>query len=89
LDTAWKCWENGVALGDIPSRVDYEIPSLPKSNEDYVDYKTLGDSEKCIHLEAYRKYRESLAKHNQFKQKNMDLHSLCLDELYLNSCFVF
>ena len=42
LDIAWKCWENGIALGDIPSRVDYDIPPLPKAN-DYVDYKTLGD----------------------------------------------
>ena len=42
LDTAWKCWENGVVLGDIPSKVDYEIPPLPMSN-DYIDYKTLGE----------------------------------------------
>jgi DNA-directed RNA polymerase len=84
LDTAWKCWENGIALGDIPSRIDYEIPPLPKAN-DYVDYKTLGDFEKKIQLEAYRKYREGVTKHNRFKQKNMDLHSLrCSAMLKLN-----
>ncbi|KAL3811264.1 hypothetical protein ACHAXA_003363 [Cyclostephanos tholiformis] len=84
LDVAWKCWENEVALGDIPSRIDYEVPQLPKSN-DYVDYKTLGDFEKRVHLEAYRKYRESLTKHNRLKQKNMDLHSLrCSAMLKLN-----
>lgn len=84
LDTAWKCWENGIALGDIPSRVDYDIPPLPKAN-DYVDYKTLGDFEKKIQLEAYRKYREGVTKHNRFKQKNMDLHSLrCSAMLKLN-----
>lgn len=84
LDTAWKCWENGVVLGDIPSKVDYEIPPLPMSN-DYIDYKTLGDFEKKIQLESYRKYREALTKHNRFKQKNMDLHSLrCSAMLKLN-----
>jgi len=74
LDTAWKCWENGVVLGDIPSKVDYEIPPLPLSN-DYIDYKT----------ESYRKYREAVTKHNRLKQKNMDLHSLrCSAMLKLN-----
>jgi len=89
LDTALKCWEDGIVLGDIPSQVNFEVPPLPESLE-YKDYKTLGDFEQKVHLDAYRKYREALTKHNRFKQKNMDLHSLrCSAILKLNQAKKF
>lgn len=89
LDAALKCWQDGIVLGDIPSQVDYEVPPLPESQE-YRDYKTLGDMEKKMHIDAFLKYREALNKHNRFKQKNMDLHSLrCSAMLKLNQAKKF
>lgn len=89
LDIAWKCWDDGIVLGDIPAQTDYEVPPLPPKME-YKDYKTLGDLEREDELVAYRKYRERVSKHNRFKQKNMDLHSLrCSAMLKLNQAKKF
>ena len=89
LDAAWKCWDDGIVLGDIPAQVDFEVPPLPPKME-YKDYKTLGDLEKESSLAEYRKYREQLSRHNRFKQKNMDLHSLrCSAMLKLNQATKF
>ena len=51
LDVAQRCWVEGVVLGDIPPREDFEMPSLPeerpnkppsyvdKSSPEYIQYK--------------------------------------------------
>mmetsp|Transcript_21755 Transcript_21755/g.47275 ORF Transcript_21755/g.47275 Transcript_21755/m.47275 type:complete len:1265 (+) Transcript_21755:177-3971(+) len=89
LDAALKCWDDGIILGDIPSQVNFEVPPLPEALE-YQDYKTLGDFEKKVQLDAYLKYKDKLSKHNRFKQKNMDLHSLrCSAMLKLNQAKKF
>ena len=89
LDAALKCWDGGIVLGDIPSKVDYEVPPLPESLE-YRDYTTLGDIEKQMHLKVFLKYKDALTKHKRFKQKNMDLHSLrCSAVLKLNQAKKF
>lgn len=89
LDAALKCWEGGIVLGDIPSQVDFEVPAKPEPME-YRDYNTLGDIEKSVHIDALRKYKEALTRHNRFKQKNMDLHSLrCAAMLKLNQAKKF
>lgn len=89
LDVALKCWEDGIVLGDIPSQVDHEVPPLPESLE-YRDWNTLADIEKSAHLKTFLAYKERLQKHNRFKQKNMDLHSLrCSAMLKLNQAVKF
>lgn len=89
LDAALKCWDDGIALGDIPSRVDYEVPPMPDQME-YVDYHSLSEEDQQVHLEAFRKYKDATTKHLRFKQKNMDLHSLrCSAMLKLNQAKKF
>ena len=89
LDVAQKCWEDGVVLGDIPSRTNYEVPPYPEELA-YVDYHRLGDVEKKGHIEVFKKYRDALNKHKRFKQKNADLHSLrCSAMLKLNQAQKF
>jgi len=89
LNAALKCWDDGIVLGDVPSKVDYEVPPLPEGLE-YRDYHSLGEIEKKMHLEEFLKYKDALTKHNRFKQKNMDLHSLrCSAMLKLNQAKKF
>lgn len=69
LKVAQICWDDGIALGDIPSRTDFEVPPMPIRPEgDDLDYKSAdGD---------FQQYRDKLAKHRRAHQKNMDLRSL-------------
>mmetsp|Transcript_5668 Transcript_5668/g.8609 ORF Transcript_5668/g.8609 Transcript_5668/m.8609 type:complete len:440 (+) Transcript_5668:2389-3708(+) len=89
LDVALKCWDEGIVLGDIPSQTDLEVPPLPQALE-YRDYTILGDLDKKTALDSFRKYKDALNRHNRFKQKNMDLHSLrCSAILKLNQAKKF
>eukprot|EP00577_Skeletonema_sp_RCC1716_P004615 CAMPEP_0113419448 /NCGR_PEP_ID=MMETSP0013_2-20120614/26785_1 /TAXON_ID=2843 ORGANISM="Skeletonema costatum, Strain 1716" /NCGR_SAMPLE_ID=MMETSP0013_2 /ASSEMBLY_ACC=CAM_ASM_000158 /LENGTH=1175 /DNA_ID=CAMNT_0000306831 /DNA_START=111 /DNA_END=3638 /DNA_ORIENTATION=+ /assembly_acc=CAM_ASM_000158 len=89
LDAAEKCWEDGISLGDIPSRVDFEVPPLPEPMN-YVDYHSLSEEEQKLHIEAFKKHKDATTKHLRFKQKNMDLHSLrCSAMLKLNQAKKF
>lgn len=89
LEAAEKCWDDGISLGDIPSRTDFEVPPLPEPME-YVDYHSLSEEEQKLHLEAFRKHKDATTKHLRFKQKNMDLHSLrCSAMLKLNQAKKF
>lgn len=74
LDVALKCWEDGIVLGDIPSRKNYDVPPLPQDLE-YRDYSTMDVTEKKEHMKVYLEYKDAVTKHIRFKQKNMDLHS--------------
>merc|ERR1719401_101188 len=74
LDVAMKCWEDGIVLGDIPSRENHDVPPLPEALE-YRDYSTMGDTEKKKHVKVYLDHKDAVTKHMRFKQKNMDLHS--------------
>ena len=77
LDVAQRCWVEGVVLGDIPPREDFEMPSLPeerpnkppsyvdKSSPEYIQYK-----------EDIQNYIIAVSKYRKTAQKNMDLRSL-------------
>jgi DNA-directed RNA polymerase len=69
LKVAQTCWDDGIALGDIPSLTDFELPPAPIRPEgDDLDYKSAdGD---------FQRYREKLVKYRRIDQKNMDLRSL-------------
>lgn len=72
-----------------PSQIDYKVPPLPEAVE-YRDYHSLSDSDKILHMKEVIKHKEALTKHNRFKQKNMDLHSLrCSAMLKLNQAKKF
>lgn len=64
LRAAERCWDEGIVLGDIPSRVDHDLPHAPLrpdgSNKDYKEAQG-----------EFRMYRESLQKYRRVHQKNM------------------
>lgn len=89
LDAACKCWDDGIALGDIPSQDNHQVPPLP-TPLDYRDFNLLDDDEKKVQVDAFRIYKDAITKHFRFKQKNMDLHSLrCSAMLKLNQAKKF
>jgi DNA-directed RNA polymerase, mitochondrial len=64
LDIAQRCWDEGIVLGDIPSRTDFVVPPQPlRPDGGDIDYQSK-DGE-------FAKYREALAKHRRINQKNM------------------
>ena len=70
LNVAQRCWDEGIALGDIPLEKDYELPPVPirpeGNNENYEDR----DGE-------FSRYRDALSKYRRIHQKNMvSLHSM-------------
>lgn len=62
--TAQRCWDEGIVLGDIPSRVDFELPPQPIRPEGGdIDYQSKdGD---------FTRYRDALSKYRRVNQKNM------------------
>ena len=78
LEVAKHCWENDIAIGDIPTRTDLAVPPEPIRPE-YIAPEHLGGPE-SPKMQAYvkenQKFRESLFKFRRIKQKNMDLRSL-------------
>ena len=89
LDVAWKCWEDGIVLGDIPSQIDFEVPPQPEPMK-YRDFNSMNEDEKRVQIEAFRSYKDSITKHLRYKQKNRDLHSLrCSAILKLNQAKKF
>ena len=89
LDAALKCWEDEIVVGDIPSRRDYEVPPAPEPLP-YQNWDALSDHEKDDQMDLLRKYKGTLLRHNRFKQRNMDLHSLrCSTVLKLNQAKKF
>lgn len=71
LKVAQKCWTDNIPLGDIPSRTDLEVPEEPVQPAWNEIKPEKGTEEYQNSLENYRAYRESLAKYNRTKQKNM------------------
>jgi DNA-directed RNA polymerase len=92
LEIGEYCWENNVPIGDIPSRVDFEIPSEPIypasfNPEVYADKE---NPENKIQINALQSYRDSTTKRQRILQKNMDLRSLrCSAMLKLNQAKKF
>jgi DNA-directed RNA polymerase len=83
LNVAQRCWDEGIALGDIPSRTDFELPPMPirpeGGHKDYVS----ADGE-------FQRYRDALSKYRRVYQRNMDLRSLrCSALLKLNQAHQF
>lgn len=76
LETAWQCWDQNIALGDIPTRTDFEVPPEPIApppmpagmDRESPGYETM--------LAERKKYQDAMHKYRRFRQKNMDLRSL-------------
>jgi len=92
LKVAQKCWDDGIVLGEIPSRTDLEVPPKPikpemREDVNYKDKESPGYKEA---IEEYKLYREASVKYNRINQKNMDLRSLrCSLLLKLNQAEKF
>jgi DNA-directed RNA polymerase len=69
LDVAQRCRRDNIPLGDIPSRTIYDVPEKPIKPERTTDVQDM-DGIKAAKAE-YRSYKEALAKHHRFNQKNM------------------
>jgi len=78
LEAAKECWRSKIAIGDIPSQTEFEVPPKPKRKgmipkELFKDTSSQAFKNKMIENEGYLK---ALTKHNRMKQRNMDLFSL-------------
>eukprot|EP00977_Amphora_coffeiformis_P015756 scaffold4707_cov164-Amphora_coffeaeformis.AAC.30 len=76
LETALQCWEQNIALGDIPSRTDFEVPPEPIPPPPIpagIDKESPAYEEMLIER---KKYQDAMHKFRRFRQKNMDLRSL-------------
>ena len=71
LKVAQQCWSTNVAVGDIPSRLDYALPVEPIAPERPSVKLEKGSSEYKEYLEATRRYREETRRYNRIRQKNM------------------
>lgn len=92
LDVAQACWDRGIVLGDIPSRVDFDLPHEPvRPEEPTKEMFENKDSEEFREAaKKYMKYREDAVRYRKIYQKNMDLRSLrCSALLKLNQAEKF
>ena len=92
LSVAQECWDQGIVLGDIPSRQDLVVPPEPIPPEKIP--KSLYDDKDSEEYKTYSrlsiKYREEHFKYKRMSQKNMDLRSLrCSALLKLNQAEKF
>lgn len=72
LDVAKRCWDDDVALGDIPSRTDFEVPEEPdRPTQPSLLEIEKGTDEYKETLAVYQKYYEARNKFNRIIQKNM------------------
>ncbi len=69
LSAAEKCWDENIALGDIPSQTDHEVPPAPLRPDGF-------DKDYHEAQGEFRMYREALAKHRRVHQKNMVCSSM-------------
>ena len=64
LSAAERCWDEGIVLGDIPSKVDHDLPPMPLRPEgNNKDYKEAQGE--------FQSYREALVKYRRIHQRNM------------------
>ena len=91
FEVAEKCWDDGVILGDIPSRDDFAVPPMPIAPEQgHIDFT---DKESEAYKQAvaeYKAFRQATIRHRRIVQRNMDLRSLrCSALLKLNQAKKF
>ena len=76
LKIALHCHENNIAIGDIPTRTDHELPPEPVPPE-RIDPKIYNDTESPeakAAVAANKEYRQKLYKRRRLLQKNMVCH---------------
>lgn len=71
LRVAQQCWESNIALGDIPSQTDFDVPDEPIPPEQFYDKLDREGPAYEEQLQSFKSYRESLNKRNRIVQKNM------------------
>lgn len=92
LAVAQKCWEDGIVIGEIPARTDFDLPTKPikPDGKEAVDFD---DKESPAYKEAvaeFKAYRDASIKYRRIYQRNMDLRSLrCSVLLKLNQAEKF
>jgi DNA-directed RNA polymerase len=73
LEVSQLCWENNIAIGDIPSRTDHQLPPEPVRPE-RIAPEIYADTESTAAqaaIAANKTYRESTYKRHKMNQKNM------------------
>lgn len=73
LQVAQRCWRDGIALGDIPSRQDFDVPQLPErpNVNDPTVYADKVSSEYKSLIEEWKVFRTQIFRYRRMKQKNM------------------
>lgn len=85
LEVAEYCWKHNLPIGDIPSKINLEVPPEPIYP---TSCKT--DSYTNEDFDVLQSYRDSMMKRQRIQQKNMDLRSLrCSATLKLNQARKF
>ncbi|KAL7569203.1 hypothetical protein ACA910_016762 [Epithemia clementina (nom. ined.)] len=76
-DVAKECHEKNIALGDIPTQTDFEVPVKPirPTNLDG-KFVPAGAPEHDAVIEKLKEYTEKLARYRRIVQKNRDLYGL-------------
>lgn len=67
---AEECWERNIAIGDIPSKTDFEIPPEPIKPERPVQNVEKGTPQYESYVAEMRAYREARAKFDRMRQRN-------------------
>ena len=71
LKVAHYCWENDIAIGDIPSRTDFDLPLEPLRPGKVGDDVDIESPEAQAAIAAGREYRVKMIKRQKIYQKNM------------------
>ena len=72
LEAGQRCWRDNIAIGDIPSRTDFEVPpELPRPSFQFDPPMSGEDPEYDRKMADIRSYRASVSKRQRIHQKNM------------------
>lgn len=77
LDVVQRCWDEGVVLGDLPSKKDFDVPSVPEDRpEKPPSYMKESSPEYVQYKEDMQNYIIAVSKFRKAVQRNMELRSL-------------
>ena len=70
LEVAEECWVRNIAIGDIPSKTDFEVPPEPIKPDRPLQKLEKGHPEYDSYISEVRAYREARAKYDRMRQRN-------------------
>jgi DNA-directed RNA polymerase, mitochondrial len=72
LEVGQRCWRDNIAIGDIPSQTDFELPPEPvRPTFDADEFYDKENADNERRMAAMNAYRDGIAKRQRIHQKNM------------------